>query len=188
MEKTVDPQVQLQNTIRTQSRNTGVNVEAYNPGSVKTNEFFEEHTMVIPVTSVESNLVSFLYAMGNDPAMIRVAKLDLRPAEQARYHLHGSITLTANYARAAAAKVAAGAAPKPAVAAAKPGPSIVKQTSKPVVPPPSPRANPAPPRPGGNPAPSPSMPPNQKRVPPQPGAPNPKPSQRPHKPGQNTSA
>lgn len=125
-EHPVDPQVQFQNTIRAQERKTGVYVENYNPGSVKTNEFFEEHSTTISIESQEPQLVNFLYNMGMDPAMIRVAKLDLKPADANRYRLKGGITLTANYAKkpatvsvAAAVKPVPGAKPA-AVAAPKP--------------------------------------------------------------------
>jgi len=127
-EQLVDPEVQFQNTIRVQERKTGVFVQNINPGSVKTNNpFFEEHSTTIAVESQESQLVAFLYNMGNDMAMIRVAKLDLKPADANRYRLKAGITLTANYTKKPA--VAASAVPpkrapgvKPAGApGAKPG-------------------------------------------------------------------
>jgi hypothetical protein len=133
MEHPVDPQVQLQNTIRAQERKTGVFVESVNPGSVRTNEFFEEQSTRISLECQEPQLVGFLYHMGNDPAMIRVAMLDLKPADANRYRLKATLTLTANYAKkrptavsesaankhAAGAKPAAAPGPKPAAA---PGP------------------------------------------------------------------
>jgi hypothetical protein len=51
--------------------------------------------------------------MGNDPAMIRVGKLDLKPADQNRYRLRGGITLTANYAKQPAAAVTSSGPTKP---------------------------------------------------------------------------
>ena len=68
----VDPQNQLQQTIIQQERKTGVTVGSFSPGPVKTNAFFEEHSTAITFESQEPQLVSFLYNMGNDPAMIRV--------------------------------------------------------------------------------------------------------------------
>jgi len=123
----VDPQIQFQRTIQEQERKTGVMVDNMNPGSVKTNAFFEEHSTTITAQSLEPQLVNFLYNMGNDAAMIRVAKLDLQPADGNRYRLKGSITLTANYANKTAASVSVSAAGKPAsvakpVVAAKPKP------------------------------------------------------------------
>jgi hypothetical protein len=109
----VDPQVQLMETIRRQASKTGVNVESYNTGSVKTNAFFEEHSTVISIESQEPQLINFLFNMGNDPAMIRVGKLDLKPADQNRYRLRGGITLTANYAKQPAAAVTSSGPTKP---------------------------------------------------------------------------
>jgi hypothetical protein len=124
----VDPQNELQTTVYQQEKNTGVPPGSSSPGSVKTNnEFFEEHSISISVQSQEPQLVNFLYNMGMDPAMIRVAKLDLRPEDQNRYRLKGTITLTANYAKQATpaagktvpgAKPGAGGGAKPAAASA----------------------------------------------------------------------
>jgi hypothetical protein len=136
----VDPQVQLQNTILAQQRKTGVNVPNITPGAVKTNDaFFEEHSIQISVEGQEPQLINFLYNMGNDSAMIRVAKLDLRPFDANRYRLKGLVTLTANYQKkppsaageATTGKTAQGAKPagapgaKPAAApGAKPNPAL----------------------------------------------------------------
>jgi hypothetical protein len=119
IELAVDPQLQFQNTIRVQEKKTGVFVGSINPGTVKTNEFFEEHTTSISVECKEPQLVSFLYNMGNDPAMIRVSKLDLKPADANRYSLKGSLTLTANYSKKSAQTQIASAQAKP-VASPKP--------------------------------------------------------------------
>ena len=100
-------------------------VGSFSPGSVKTNAYFEEHSTTISFESPEQQLISFLFGMGNDPAMIRVAKLSLQPVEPHRYHLKGSITLTANYTKTDIKPTAAPAnqkpnfAPKPLAAAAK---------------------------------------------------------------------
>jgi low affinity Fe/Cu permease len=109
----VDPQNQLQQTILAEERKTHVTVGNFTPGPVKTNAFFEEHSTAITFESQEPQLVSFLYEMGNDPAMIRVAKLNLAPTDANRYSLKGAITLTANYAKKPAAAVSAPATVKP---------------------------------------------------------------------------
>jgi len=108
----IDPQVQLQNTIRAQERKTGVYVESINPGSVKTNEFFETQSTAIALECQEPQLVNFLYNMGMDPAMIRVAILNLKPADANRYRLKATITLTANYTKKPPASVSDATAPK----------------------------------------------------------------------------
>jgi Tfp pilus assembly protein PilO len=115
----VDPQNQMQQTIIQEERKTGVTVGSFSPGPVKTNAFFEEHSTAISFESQEPQLVDFLYKMGNDPAMIRVAKLDLKATEPNRYTLKGTITFTGNYAKQSATTTAAPLAkhvfePKPA--------------------------------------------------------------------------
>jgi hypothetical protein len=119
----VDPQNQLQQTIIQEERKTGVTVGSFSPGPVKTNAFFEEHSTAITFQSQEPQLVSFLYNMGNDPAMIRVAKIDLKPTDANRYSLNGAITLTANYVKKAAASVSAPATTKPPIGT-KPKPAV----------------------------------------------------------------
>jgi hypothetical protein len=112
--------VQLQSTIRAQERKTGVFLESMNPGTVKTNnEFFEEQSIAISLECQEPQLVSFLYNMGMDPAMIRVSVLNLKPADANRYRLKASLTLTANYAKKQPATVSESAADKHAGAKAK---------------------------------------------------------------------
>jgi hypothetical protein len=148
-EHPVDPQVQLQNAIMLQARKTGVNVQNYNPGSVKTNQFFEEHSTVISVESQEPQLISFLFDMGNDPAMIRVGKLDLKPADQNRYHLRGGITLTANYSRKPAAAVAPATPAKAGTPGAKPASATAKPATATTKPPPGSKPAAAPAPPGG---------------------------------------
>jgi Tfp pilus assembly protein PilO len=140
MENPIDAQVQLQNTIRAQERKTGVYVESMHPGSVKSDEFFEEQSTAISLECQEPQLVGFLYHMGMDPAMIRVAVLNLKP-DANRYRLKVSLTLTANYAKKQASLVS-GAAPDKhasgAKTAAAPGPKPPAATV------PKPRGAPAP--------------------------------------------
>jgi len=132
MENPVDPSIQLGNTIRAQEIKTGVNVSSFGTGRVHTNEFFEEISTAIEVQSQEPQLVSFLYNMGMDPAMIRVASLDLQPDERStRYKLKGSITLTANYTKRPPTAVSASTAGKP-VSVPRPAAAPV---NKPVAPP-----------------------------------------------------
>jgi len=120
----VDPQLQLQNAILAQQRKTGVNVPNTTPGPVKTNDaFFEEHSTQISVEGQEPQLINFLYNLGNDSAMIRVAKLDLRPFDANRYRLKGLVTLTANYQK------------KPPSAAGEATPGKTAQGVKPAGPP-----------------------------------------------------
>jgi hypothetical protein len=142
----IDPQVQLQNTIRAQERKTGVYVKSINPGSVKTNEFFETQSTAISLECQEPQLVDFLYNMGMDPAMIRVAILNLRPADANRYRLQATITLTANYTKKPPASVSAATVEK--------RPPGVKPAATPAAKPPASAAG----KPRGVPAPVPGSP------------------------------
>ena len=156
----VDPQNQLQQTIIQEERKTHVTVGSFTPGPVKTNAFFEEHSTAITFESQELQLVSFLFDMGNDPAMIRVAKLDLQPTDpNTRYSLKGGITLTANYAKRPAAGVSASVAAKPNFGA-KPAASSTKPAAS-SAPAPSAKHPPgAPPVPGAGKKPSAGQKPN----------------------------
>ncbi len=144
LEHPVDPQVQLQNTIRAQERKTGVYVKSMNPGSVKTNEFFEEQSTAISLECQEPQLVGFLYHMGMDQAMIRVAMLNLQPSDNNRFRLQAKLTLTANYIKKQPTAVNDSAADKRA--AAKPGAAAAAKPG--VVPAPAP-GQPAKRKPGG---------------------------------------
>lgn len=140
-------QVHLQETIRQQAVRTGVTVNNYTPvGSHGTsNEFFEEQSTQITLESQEPQLIDFLYNIGNDPAMVRVAELSLKPADANRYRLQGTVTLTASYA-----KRTVGATP----AAAKKTSPAPRQ-----IPPPAANRGPkAPNIPGRSPFPSPGKP------------------------------
>jgi hypothetical protein len=141
MEHPVDPQIQLANTIRAQERKTGAYVKDFGQASVKTNEFFEEISTAINVESEEPQLVNFLYNMGLDPAMIRVARLDLKPADNMRYKLTSGITLTANYTKRPPASISAAtsakavAGPRPAAAPGRgPAPTTAARPAGPPVP------------------------------------------------------
>jgi hypothetical protein len=151
MEHPVDPQIQLANTIRAQERKTGAYVADYGQPSTKTNEFFEEISTAISVESQEPQLVNFIYNMGMDPAMIRVARLDLKPADANRYKLKGGITLTANYTRRPPSAVSA-ASPAKLAAAAKP--ATAPANKPPAAPASRPAAPPAPAQPRRPPGPA----------------------------------
>jgi hypothetical protein len=63
-----------------------------------TNSFFEKLLLNIVVTTGESELVDFLYELGDGNSMIRVADMTLNPAPGANpTNLSGRITLVASY-------------------------------------------------------------------------------------------
>jgi Tfp pilus assembly protein PilO len=98
----VSQQIQLQKSVYEQAMKTGVNVSDYHSvGSTAevTNEFYEEQSLKITFECQETQLINFLFNVGNDPAMIRVRELSLRPADANRYGLRGDAFLSANYAK-----------------------------------------------------------------------------------------
>ena len=124
----MNQQIQLQTTIHTQASRAGVNIDNYQPlapSHATNNQFFEEQSEKITFESQESQLVNFLFNVGNDPAMVRVRELDLKPADANRYRLRGGVILTANYAKQPAA---APAAKPPAAGAKKPGGAAAPKT------------------------------------------------------------
>src|SRR5581483_244860 len=94
-----DPALQLQLAVNAQAPKCGVEIFSSTPGMNKesTNQFFDERTLSLSFEAGESNLVSFLYNIGNDPSMVRVRTLQLGPADAARYKLKGTMLLAANY-------------------------------------------------------------------------------------------
>ena len=132
----VNQQVQLQRTISDQAIKTGVNIgetRAVTSAHPDTNEFYAEQSVKISFDCVEAQLVSFLYNVGNDPAMIRVRELNLHTADANRYRLKGDAILTANYPKHPPV-----VAPKPAPPPAKP-PVVAPKTVPSAAPVPGPK-------------------------------------------------
>jgi Tfp pilus assembly protein PilO len=137
-----DQQIQLQHTVNEQAIKNGIGLDEIRPITTlhpeATNAFYEEQSVKIGFTCKESQLVNFLFSIGNDPAMIRVREINLRTADANRYSLRGDATLTANYKK----KTVAAAAPATAGAPAKTTPAA------PPSPAPSRPATGGPPQPG----------------------------------------
>ncbi|MEP6662352.1 MAG: hypothetical protein ABJC04_01695 [Verrucomicrobiota bacterium] len=118
-------EIQLLRIVQSKVAENKLMVSRYDPippqNSGQTNEFFEEQSIKINVNAGEKELVNFLLSVGSDSSMIRVRDLDLKPADQNRYKLQGSITLSANYQKKTPAKPAvAGARPAAAMTPVKP--------------------------------------------------------------------
>jgi hypothetical protein len=121
-----DESLMLQKTIGAQAPNCGVDISSRTPGAAQnTNEFFDEQTLSITFEAGESNLVNFLYNVGNDPSMVRIRELRLDPVDPGRYKLRGSLLLAANYEKrtppSAEAKAPFQPGAKPASGPAAPG-------------------------------------------------------------------
>jgi hypothetical protein len=145
--------IQLQTTISRKAAEAGITVQSYDPVNLvrlSTNaatQFFESESIRISVEATESNLVNFLYNIGNDPAMIRVREFDLHPVDANRYSLKGQITLTADYrksdkdAKLVAVKTSV-PAPAPAKTIAPAPPATPPKTMAPPALPPPPNRGP----------------------------------------------
>jgi hypothetical protein len=98
---TVEQGNALFNTIQSQATINKVILGTLRPvasASNKTNQFFEEQTYVVDISTGEKELVDFLYALGRDDSMIRVKNISLGP-DMATTRLQGSITLVASFQR-----------------------------------------------------------------------------------------
>jgi hypothetical protein len=139
-------EIQLQETVTALARSSGVFIQTISPASSavigpgsQADKFFESQSVRVNVQSAEDSLVKFLYDLGNDPAMIRVRELELRPLDNNRYRLNATFTLTAEYQKTLQAKpvlTAAEASPKkagqpPAPATAKPAARVATNTANP---------------------------------------------------------
>jgi Tfp pilus assembly protein PilO len=133
-----EQQIQLFRTVQSKVMENKVSVSNY--GKVtesnnlqSTNEFFQEQSIPITVNTGEKELVDFLLDIGSGSSMIRVRDMNLRPADQNRYRLQGTITLSANYQKKPAPKAAAPATTKSSTTTSKPAakPAVAAPQSKP---------------------------------------------------------
>ncbi|MEO5802476.1 MAG: hypothetical protein ABIR24_03035 [Verrucomicrobiota bacterium] len=127
-----EQEIQLERTVKTQVQMSKIMVSQYSKvtrssSAQTTNEFFEEQSIKISVNTGEKELIDFLLNIGAGGSMIRVRDLDLKPADQNRYRLQGTITLSANYQKKQAAKPAATPV-KPAPPTVKPPPTGIKKS------------------------------------------------------------
>lgn len=136
-----DPALQLQMAVNAQAPKCDVDIFTRVPGSgasQSTNQFFDEQTLSLSFAAGESNLVSFLYNIGNDPSMVRIRELHLSPADAGRYKLRGTMVLAADYEKhpVVAAPPPAKGPVKSAPAAAPPAPVRKGPAARPALLPP----------------------------------------------------
>ena len=82
--------------------------------------------MRIDFSSKESDIVNFLWKLGESDSMVRVSEMRVRP-DKNRYRLDGWMNLTASYQKdPKAARARPVAKTKPAPVASKPSPSEAK--------------------------------------------------------------
>ena len=129
----IEQEVNMRRTINNLTAANGVRVTRLGRTTTKTNEFFQEYTMRVDFSSKESDIVNFLWKLGESDSMVRVSDLLVKP-DKNRYRLDGWMNLTASYQKdikAPRPTPAAEAKPKPE--AAKPKPEAAKPEAKPTV-------------------------------------------------------
>ena len=122
----IEQEVNMRRTINNLTAANGVRVTRLGRTTTKTNEFFQEYTMRVDFSSKESNIVNFLWKLGESDSMVRVSDLLVKP-DKNRYRLDGWMNLTASYQKDIKAS-----RPRPA-AEAKPKSEEAKQEPKPTV-------------------------------------------------------
>jgi hypothetical protein len=143
LDATQSTEIQLTRKVQEKAPQYGVTVLQYTDvqgtaATGQTNQFFDERALRISIQTGESNLVNFLYDMGNDPAMIRVRELHLKPADQNRYRLSGEVLLSANFQKKQVIPVAVPASKAPVRGAATAVPKAeMKSSGQKKSPPPS---------------------------------------------------
>ena len=122
----IEQEVNMRRTINNLTAANGVRVTRLGRTTTKTNEFFQEYTMRVDFSSKESNIVNFLWKLGESDSMVRVSDLLVKP-DKNRYRLDGWMNLTASYQKDIKAS-----RPRPA-AESKPKSEEAKQEPKPTV-------------------------------------------------------
>jgi hypothetical protein len=91
--------IDMMRTLSKQQALTGVAIVNNSRSMSHTNDaFYVEQVQSITVMATDSQLVDFLYNLGNDPSMIRVRDLELAP-DGPRQKLNATIQLVASYQR-----------------------------------------------------------------------------------------
>ena len=116
----------MRRTINNLTAANGVRVTRLGRTTTKTNEFFQEYTMRVDFSSKESDIVNFLWKLGESDSMVRVSDLLVKP-DKNRYRLDGWMNLTASYQKDIKAS-----RPRPA-AEAEPEAEATKPEPKPTV-------------------------------------------------------
>lgn len=87
-------------TLQAQAIQSRVNVEFWSTPTItrnSTNKFFEEHSLTLRFNNTgESNLVNFLYSLGEGNSSVRVRDLTLKP-DSSKTALQGQLVLVASY-------------------------------------------------------------------------------------------
>jgi hypothetical protein len=91
-----DQGVSFLQAIQSEAVKSGVIIQANNRLPESTNQFFKELSQSITTLSEESQLVDFLYNLGNNSSQTRVRAISIRP-DPSRTKLNATITLVASF-------------------------------------------------------------------------------------------
>lgn len=108
-----DQAVSFLHAIQTQAAQSGVQLGSQTRQPDRTNAFFIEKSLMQTAQSGESQLVDFLYNLGEGNSLIRVRALTIRP-DQPRQALSATVTLVASFQKAATTRAAPAAKSAPA--------------------------------------------------------------------------
>jgi len=114
-----DQAFQLLSTVQRQAIQCGVTLTSTPRQNVHTNQFFVEINQPVSCQAGEKELVDFLYSLGAEDSMIRVAALSVRP-DQTRQRLDANVQLLASYQK----KPATPSKAAPPGAKTPPGPKV----------------------------------------------------------------
>ena len=133
----IEQEGNMRRTINNLTAANGVRVTRLGRTTTKTNEFFQEYTMRVDFSSKESDIVNFLWKLGESDSMVRVSDLLVKP-DKNRYRLDGWMNLTASYQKdikASRPRPAAESKPKSEEAKHEPKPTVADkpEPTKPAV-------------------------------------------------------
>lgn len=123
-----DQAVQLLSFIQNKAIQAGVDIQGNQRSQSKTNnQFYAEHAQTVTLVSGETNLVNFLYSLGEGNSLTRVRDLVLRP-DPPRQRLNANLKIVASYQKKPVTKAGV-PAPTPApTTPAKTQPATAKKS------------------------------------------------------------
>lgn len=91
-----EQEVDMSRAINKLEASSGINVSRQGRVNTETNNFFIEKSMRIDFSGKESQIVDFLWKLGESDSLVRVSEMRVRP-DKNRYKLEGWMELTASY-------------------------------------------------------------------------------------------
>ena len=99
-----EQEVDMSRAINKLEASSGINVSRQGRVNTETNNFFIENSMRIDFSGKESQIVDFLWKLGESDSLVRVSEMRVRP-DKNRYKLEGWMELTASYQKNVTAPV-----------------------------------------------------------------------------------